>query len=79
MDKVLEVLPASWRPYAKSIVGLAGLVATVVVFVTPTDQVWTTVVSVLTFLGVYAVPNDTIDTTAELDGPLTDEIEGPGA
>lgn len=57
------MIPDAWKPYAKAIVAAVGAILAALVGVIPADwsttaETWLRVaITVLTALGVYAVPN----------------------
>lgn len=60
MEAIIALLPAAWRPYAKSVAAALGTLVSVLAVVMPAADAprWVAVViSAATALGVYAVPN----------------------
>lgn len=57
MNAIIDVLPKSWQPYAKSIVGFLGITLTVVSGTVHDIPIWVTIVlGVLATGSVYAAP-----------------------
>jgi uncharacterized membrane protein len=56
--RLVGMLPASWQPKVKGIIGFIGLVVTAIVAFAPTGlpSWFTVVVAALTWLGVYGAP-----------------------
>ncbi|WP_144722250.1 hypothetical protein [Cellulosimicrobium sp. TH-20] len=62
MNVILALLPAPWRPYAKTVVAALALILGALVVALPAVPDWLTIVtSFLGALGVYAVPNEDRD------------------
>lgn len=57
MLALVSLLPVSWQPRAKAIIGAVGVVLAVVVQMVPVLPEWASVaVAALTALGVFATP-----------------------
>ncbi len=56
-----DLLPSRFRPYAKLVIGLLGVAATILATVVTDNQIVTVFISVMTALGVYGVPNKDSD------------------
>lgn len=57
---LFALIPASWRPYAKTVVASIGLVLAALAVALPVVPDWVPVATAfLTALGVYGQPNDT--------------------
>jgi hypothetical protein len=58
LTKILDLMPAAWRPYAKAIVAVVGLILGALMLTLPVVPVWLpVVVNTGVLLGVWGVPN----------------------
>lgn len=70
MSALLALLPDAWKPYAKTVVAVAAALAGLAAQVLPllpeaAANVVTGTLAFLAALGVYAVPNSTVEEPAD--------------
>lgn len=78
LEGFTNLLPAKYRPYAKFIIGLIGVVLTVLAVVAADNQIVTVLISIATALGVYGVPNKDSDGDGVPDFLDPDSFEDSG-